>query len=359
VGDVDELTEYQHRRLELADMLRAALYIARGRRDEEAEEQARRLLVRLAEDRFQLAVVGQFSRGKSTLMNAVLGQAYLPTGALPMTSVVTTVRYGSRLRATARRRGSAAAVEVPLAELARYVAQASAERSHLQVAAVDVEVPAEVLRLGFTFVDTPGVGSAYEANTATTRRFLPEADAVIFVTGFDSALTGVELEFLAEAARHAGKLFLVINKRDLVSDADASEVLRFVGRRLGEDVHLHGSRVFALSALRALQARLDGDAERLADSGLPALQDALVEFLTTQKAGVLLTNVAGRAAGLIARQRRDLLLGRLRGGDGPDPDTVASAFETRLGDLYSQQQVVADKLTDKVGAGPCPLILDT
>jgi len=51
---------------------------------------------RLAADRFQLAVAGQFSRGKSTLMNALPGAAYLPVGALAMTSVVTTVRYGSR-----------------------------------------------------------------------------------------------------------------------------------------------------------------------------------------------------------------------------------------------------------------------
>jgi hypothetical protein len=53
---------------------------------------------------FQLAVVGQFSRGKTTLMNALLGGAYLPMGALPMTSVITTVRYGGQPRAMVRRR---------------------------------------------------------------------------------------------------------------------------------------------------------------------------------------------------------------------------------------------------------------
>ena len=107
-------------------------------------------------------------------------------------------------------------VEVPLAHVAEFVSSSSAERAGLQVATVEVEVPAEILRLGFEPVDTPGVGSAMAINTATTRRFLPQADAVIFVTGFDSPLTDTEVRFLADAARHAGKLFLVLNKRDLV-----------------------------------------------------------------------------------------------------------------------------------------------
>jgi predicted GTPase len=86
------LAEYRRRRLELADLIRAVMNVAAERHDEEKESAARGLLARLAEDRFQLAVVGQFSRGKSTLMNAVLGRPYLPMEALPMTSVVTSVR---------------------------------------------------------------------------------------------------------------------------------------------------------------------------------------------------------------------------------------------------------------------------
>jgi len=84
------LKEYQRRRLDLADVIRAALHIARAYGDDEREQEARQLLARLSADRFRLAVAGQFSRGKSTLMNALLGAAYLPMGALPMTSVVTT-----------------------------------------------------------------------------------------------------------------------------------------------------------------------------------------------------------------------------------------------------------------------------
>jgi len=107
-------------------MIRAALHLARGSGDEEAEKRARELLARLAGDRFQLAVVGQFSRGKTTLMNALLGGSYLPMGALPMTSVITTIRYGSQPRAMVRRRAADLRVEVPLADVAEFVSSSSA-----------------------------------------------------------------------------------------------------------------------------------------------------------------------------------------------------------------------------------------
>jgi predicted GTPase len=101
---MDELRTYADRRLELGDMIRAALHLARGSGDEQAENRARDLLARLAAGTFQLAVMGQFSRGKTTLMNALLGSPYLPMGALPMTSVITRVRYGSHPKAIVRRR---------------------------------------------------------------------------------------------------------------------------------------------------------------------------------------------------------------------------------------------------------------
>ena len=200
-----------------------------------------------------------------------------------------------------RRRASGLGVEVPLAAVAGYVAQASARRAEQQVTTVEVEIPAEILRLGFEFIDTPGVGSAIEINTATTRRFLPQADAVVFVTGFDSPLTQAETGFLADAARHAGKLFLVLNKRDLVSGQDADAALEFLARRLREGLAVGAPRLFALSALEALEAVVAGDHRRLAGSGLPELHAELREFLATGKTRLFLRNIADRAARLICR----------------------------------------------------------
>ena len=341
------LTAYRDSRLELGDMIRAALHLARESGDEEAEKRARELLARLAADRFQLAVVGQFSRGKTTLMNALLGGAYLPMGALPMTSVITTVRYGSQPRAMVRRRASHLRVEVPLADVAEFVSSSSPERAGLQVATVEVEVPAEILRLGFELVDTPGVGSAVAISTATTRRFLPQADAVIFVTGFDSPLTDTEVRFLADAARHAGKLFLVLNKRDLVSGRDAVAVTEFVRLRLREDLGLGEPRLFGVSALEALEATVQGDSERLSGSGLGPLHAALTGFLATGKTRLFLRNVAERGAALVAGQRRNLQLSRLAFDGGPHPSQLLTA----LAELDKERRSTADMITSRIGSG--------
>ena len=344
------LRGYQDRRLELGDILRAALHLAHSRGDARAEDTARGLLARLAEDRFRLVVIGQFSRGKSTLMNALLGGAYLPMGALPMTSVITTVRYGSRPRAMIRRHQAALPLQVPLAMVSEYVAASSLRRAEMRVATVEVEVPAEILRLGFEFIDTPGIGSSLAANTAATRRFLPQADAVLFVTGFDSPLTEAEAGFLTDASRHAGRLFFILNKRDLVSDRDADQVRDFVRQRL-RDLGGAAPRVYGMSALEALEGVVGNDQDRLSASGVPRLRADLELFLTTGKTRLFLDNVAGGAARLVSAQRQDLLLGRLTRDRGAEVHEIMAAFDARVDDLAVRQHAASAMIADRVEAG--------
>ncbi len=339
---MDGLTAYQQRRLELADMIRAVLPIARAHRDEQREQQIRQLLTRLAAGRFRLAVIGQFSRGKTTLMNALLGGAYLPMGALPMTSVVTTVRYGTDARALVRSHAAAIPVQVPVTEVARFVARASAERTRMQVTSVEVEIPADLLRLGFEFIDTPGVGSAIAANTAATLRYLPQADAVVFVTGFDSALTSAECDFLTSAAGQVGKLFVVINKRDLVTDADATEVAGYV-RRWARDSLPAEPPVFGISALQALDHAIGGSAGPELEGGIGPLRDALTQFLTAEQGRVALGNIATAAASLVDRQQRDLKAGQLT-HSGTERDSILTEYESRMSELQSQLATVADRI---------------
>ena len=343
------LRSYRNRRLELGDMLRAALHLAHSNGDAAAENRARELLARLAEDRFMLAVIGQFSRGKSTLMNALLGGAYLPMGALPMTSVITTVRYGTMPRAMIRRHQAALPVEVPLARVADYVAAASVRRAEMRVAAVEIEVPAEILRLGFEFIDTPGIGSSLAANTAVTRRFLPQADAVLFVTGFDSPLTEAETGLLADASRHAGRLFLILNKRDLVGDRDAGQAQDFVRRRL-QDLGAAGPRVYGLSALQALDGVVGNDKARLSASGVPGLRTDLELFLTVGKTRLFLDNVAGSAARLVSAQRQDLLLGRLTRDRSAEVPAIMAAFDASVRDLAARQHAASAAIAARAEA---------
>jgi GTPase SAR1 family protein len=338
---MDVLREYRRRSLDLADLVRGSLYVARSQHDGVIEDEARSLLTRLAGDRFTIAVVGQFSRGKSTLMNALLGGEYLPTGVLPVTAVVTTVHYGTTARASFRRRQSTVDVAIPLDDVADLIEQSSDRRTELQVASVDIEVPAELLRLGVTFIDTPGMGSSIGVNSATTRHILPEIDAAIIVTGFDSALTEPEVALLHEVHSHTDSIFCVINKRDLVDDEQAKTVTQFVTRALAATGS--GAGVFPVSALGAVRAGEDRDAESLSASGVPELQRSLEDLLTRQKSHLILRGVARGARALLRRQLRDLEL-----CDAAHSATVRASFDRLVREIEARQNTVLDRITDRL-----------
>lgn len=304
----EPLGDYLKLKLELADLLRSAMELLRQRQDDARLHRARALLADLAEDRFKLAVVGQFKRGKSSLMNAVLGMDRLPTGILPLTSVVTTVRYGDRERLLVQRRGWSLPQEVPLGDLEAYVTEKGNPGNRKQVVQAEFLLPVELLRLGFSFIDTPGVASPVAANTRTTERFLPEADAVIFVTSFESTLNESELAFLQSVRQHVHRIFFVLNKADLASALERDEVVNAVRERLRTELDIDNPRIFTLSARHGLASKLAQDGENLAQSGLPEFERALTEFLTTGRTHDFLVRTAERGIGLLTRERLEYRL---------------------------------------------------
>ncbi len=185
-------------------------------------------MAQLAEDRFTLAVVGQFKRGKSSLMNAIVGRNLLPTGVLPLTSAITVLKYGHRERLTILREGTLYPEEVPVSSLAEYVTEKGNPGNVKKVTRASLELPSQFLRRGLEFVDTPGIGSSIEANTATTYGFLPLSDAVLFVTSVDTPLARAETDFLKSIQEYVRKIFFVVNKIDLAVDGERQEILKFI-----------------------------------------------------------------------------------------------------------------------------------
>ncbi len=298
------LRDYDRLKLDLASLVQGALRLINEQTDSDSQRKFRELLADLAEDRFTLAVVGQFNHGKSSLMNALLGLERLPVGVVPLTSVITKVSYGNPERVLIEFQRSSLKDEIPLECLPEYVTEIGNPGNQKQIAAVDVQLPSEFLRRGLFFVDTPGVGSVIAANTTTTEKFLPQADAVIFVTSFDSPLSREELEFLAKVREHVRKVFFVVNKLDLIAPAQRDQVLKFVHQQLEQEAGLAQPRLFAVSALLGLEAKLSGSGERLAESGLPALEESLVQFLTTEKTGEFLVRTCDRALSLLGELDR-------------------------------------------------------
>jgi GTP-binding protein EngB required for normal cell division len=304
----EQLRSYVAWKQEVVRLIRLTYQFLKERGNKEGVERVDELMRKLAEDRFNLVVLGQFKRGKSSLINAVVGKELMPTAIIPLTSVVTALRYGETERAVLRREGFALPQIVPVSEIAAYVTERGNPRNEKRVLSAEVEVPVPFLRRGLFFIDTPGVGSMHEHNTATTYRFLPEADAVIFITSPEPPLTETELEFLATIRQHVRKIFFVLNKIDQLTSAEREEAIAFTEQTLKE--HLGGEAIYLypLSARLGLQAQLEGDAAALERSGLPALQDALARFLAVERSQLFLVAVLDRALRLLSEEAGTLAL---------------------------------------------------
>ena len=200
---------------------------------------------RLARRRFHLAVLGQFKRGKSTLLNALLGEPALPVSVVPLTAIPTFISYGERRGLRVEYQNGRPAEEFNAddrgalsALLARYVTEELNPANRLGVRQVDVRHPAPILRDGVVLIDTPGIGSTYRHNTEATLNFLPSCDAALFLVSADPPITEVEVAFLGEVRRRMRRLFFIFNKIDYLSADELSKMIEFVSGVLGEKLSL-------------------------------------------------------------------------------------------------------------------------
>lgn len=298
-SEPENLRSYAKTKLSLADVLRTIRHALKALGREDAENQFGELMVKLAEDRFILAVLGQFKRGKSSLMNAIIGHEFLPTGVLPLTSAITVLKYGTVQRLVVTKSNSMFTEEMPVSVLAEYVTEKGNPGNQKKIKTVAVELPVPFLRYGVEFVDTPGVGSVITANTETTYNFLPECDAVLFVTGADTPMTSPELEFLKKIKEYVNRIFFVINKVDLISEEELKEVKAFVTKTISEALESSAVKVFPVSSRLGLDGRTRGNAELYQQSGLQELENTLASFLSEEKAAAFLAAVAQKAMRII------------------------------------------------------------
>lgn len=202
---------------------------------------------------FLVVIVGEFNSGKSSLINALLGEKVMAEGVTPTTARVTLVKWGER------------------------IAEQIVDESF-----VTFTHPLALLR-ELNIVDTPGTNAVIRRHERLTDEFVPRSDLVLFVTSADRPMTESERQFLERIRDWGKKIVLVLNKADILeTEAQLDEVRAFM-LRYAQAVLGTAPEFFAVSARLAQKARETADLHeknRLrAASGLDALERFITETL--------------------------------------------------------------------------------
>ena len=325
------LTAEQGRILQDERRLLADLQMALTRLDAPDADLAliRNALAQL-EELFLMVVVGEFNAGKSAVINALLGDSYLPEGVVPTTSELVLIRHSE-------------AAEKPGAD------------GGMAVRRLPVPWLQEV-----NLVDTPGTNAVIRQHQELTEHFVPRSDLVLFVTSADRPFSESERAFLQQVRDWGKKIVIVVNKIELLTtEAEQGQVLAFVEQNAHELLGV-APAIFAVSARLALEAkrRGAGEEERGArenpapDSSIwqrsqfGALEQYILDFLDAgERVRLQLSNPIGIAAALIANyqeeidQRQALLQGDFQALDAIDQQLAAYQSDMRRDFRYQSDRV--------------------
>jgi predicted GTPase/cell division protein ZapA (FtsZ GTPase activity inhibitor) len=305
--------------------------------DEQRRGSVHRARARLARSKFVVAVVGEFSSGKSFLLNALLGKfRYETVGGVkqivgllavdinPSTATITEIEYGETDEASASFEDGRVE-RIPLDALNRFIAVGTGDAGSLHAAIEDasdspsrvvVKASSPFLKRGFVVADTPGLASINPAHRRATLQFLPTADAVLYLIDTQQPFTEGDASFLGLVRRHIDSIFIVQTKIDLWQQAqsDGRTAWEHAYERIARlaAVHAPGTYVYALSAREYAEGVLDADDSAVEQSRFPAFLAALDASLIKRTGTARLRRAAERAGNAaddaIAQIDRDLAM---------------------------------------------------
>ena len=188
-----------------------------------------------------VAILGRFKSGKSSFLNSLIGKDIVPVGILPLTAIITRIRYGNKDKAEViSLDGKIKSINI--ADLPDYIAE---ERNPENIKNIDrVDITLSVLKdyKNIQFVDTPGMGSVHQHNTETSRSWMPRAGAAFLAISIDHPLSEDDIELLRELEKHTPEVHILLTKIDIVSSKEVEIVIRFmraqIRQKLNKETHI-------------------------------------------------------------------------------------------------------------------------
>jgi GTPase Era involved in 16S rRNA processing len=290
IQNFDDLTHW-------ADQLSV---IMRERKRDDITAQIDEAKTALQANVFTLAVLGKAKRGKSTLINALLGRnddEVAPIDKLPASSAITRFRFAQSERTTVLFKDNHTET-IPYSRIREFVTEESNPENKKDVAMLEVSGPFANLPPQVELVDTPGAGSIHEHHDALLHAFIPQADAVIFIVTARMPLDQDELDLLkAVKAADINKIFFVINKIDEAEETDIADAVAHNQKLLAAN-GITTESFHRISAKQAFQGK--------PNSGVPELIDTLGQFLQNNKGKILRQRFLSKVNSFIETEVRSL-----------------------------------------------------
>lgn len=261
---------------------------------------------KLSEHTFSVGILGEFRRGKSTVINSLLEKEIMPSDILPTSATMNRVTYDLTPHVELLMRDGTQK-QIGIEELPRYVTKLSPEDEEraAQVEEAIVYYPCKFCQNGVDIVDTPGLNDD-ERMSRITEEVIPKLDAVIMVVTHDSPFSMSEAEFVRSKLMTSdlSRLIFLVNKIDMIRrPADRERIVKDIQKRVQKSVldkmaEVYGEnsreyegaklkvghiRIYPFSALDALEGKMEGDPDLIAASGTQPFEEELTRMLTQQR----------------------------------------------------------------------------
>jgi len=286
------MANYQQQKQKVLQLFKPAKTLAEGQKNIEIKQSLEEVEKRLIEEKLFVVVCGEFKQGKSSLMNALLNEPELfPVDVDITTNLVSSITYGETEKITVvlGESGKEQSQEIQRAEIPNYVTEQHNKGNVHQAKMLILQSPNPQLKEGLVLVDTPGVGSLNVEHTAVTYAFIPNADAIIFVSDALAPLSAKELDFITERiVPYCQNLIFVVTKIDAVGNyeniiASNQEKLAQLLKRPDSEIS-----IIPVSSSLKLDYIKSQETEDLEDSNFQQLENELWGLISQQRGKILL-----------------------------------------------------------------------